>query len=135
MLLKHRGHVPAVFNDAFDLLHEHPMFKDMGCLQIPLEIFHKDTHWLVKAYIPGVAKEDLHVEVEKGAVYITAVRPKPEDKVYLTEIEYGEMKAKVCLTGLAHVKKENLHAKYEAGVLHLTITKDVDDVPYKVEIE
>ena len=108
--------------------------KDMTCLQIPLEVFHKDDHWLVKAYIPGVSKDNIHVDVENGRVAISAVRPKPEDKIYLSEIEYGELKAKVNVSGLTHIKKENVSASYDQGVLSIVIKKDADSVPYTVEI-
>lgn len=90
---------------------------------------------MIKAYLPGVAKEDIHVDVEAGKLSISAVRPKPEDKVYLSEIEYGEMKTKVCVSGLSHIKKESVSASYIDGVLHLTVTKDIDSLPYTVEIE
>lgn len=109
--------------------------KDLSCLQIPLEVFHKEDHWLVKAYIPGVSKDNIHVDVENGRVIISAVRPKPEDKLYLSEIEYGELKTKVNVSGLAHIKKENVSASYTDGVLSVVIKKDADSVPYTVEIQ
>lgn len=111
-----------------------PVLKDLSALQIPLEIFQKEDHWLIKAYVPGVAKEDIHVDVEGGKLSISAVRPKPEDKVYLTEVEYGEMKTKVCVSGLSYIKKESVSAEYKDGVLYLVVKKDVDSLPYKVEI-
>ena len=111
-----------------------PVLKDISALQIPLEIFQKEDHWLVKAYVPGVAKEDIHVDVDGGKLVISAVRPKPEDKVYLTEVEYGEMKTKVCVSGLSYIKKESVSASYTDGVLCIVVKKDVDALPYKVEI-
>lgn len=110
--------------------------KDLATLQIPLEVFEKENAWMIKAYAPGLSKEDMHINVKGGNVlYITAVRPKPIDKPYLSEIEYGEMEAAVKLGSVSHVKKENIKAEYKEGILHVTVTKDPDALPFQVEIE
>lgn len=110
--------------------------KDLGSLQIPIEVFEKEEAWIIKAYAPGLSKEDMHINVKRGNVlYITAVRPKPIDKPYLTEVEYGEMEASVKLGSVSHVKKENIKAEYKDGILYITVTKDPDALPFHVEIE
>ena len=110
--------------------------KDLASLQIPIEVFEEEKAWLIKAYAPGLSKEDMHINVKRGNIlYITAVRPKPINKPYLSEIEYGEMEAVVKLGSVSDVKRENIKAEYDQGVLNIIVTKDPDALPFNVEIE
>lgn len=108
--------------------------KDYSGLDIPLEIFQKEEHWFIKAYVPGVEKDDIHVDVDRGKIIISAVRHTPKDKPYLSEIEYGEMKTTVKVAALTHIKQENVEASHKDGVLIITVKKDPDSVPYNVTI-
>lgn len=108
---------------------------DVSTLQIPLEVYQREKEWFIKAFIPGIKKEDIHLDVEKGYISIIAVRPKPDEKYYLSEIEYGELKTKLKLSGLSYIEKENIKANFMNGVLEITIIKDVNSIPYSVEID
>lgn len=108
--------------------------KDYSGLEIPLEIYQKDSYWIIKAYVPGVAKEDVHVDVEGGKITISGVRHKPEEKPYMTEIEYGEMRTTVKVAALTHIKKENVEANLKEGVLFIQVKRDAESVPYQVTI-
>ena len=108
--------------------------KDYSSLSIPIEVFDKETSWLVKAYLPGINKEDVNLDVENGKLFLSAVRHKPEDKIYLSELEYGKMETSVKLTSVSYLDKENISAKYLDGVLYITIHKPNPSLPYKVQI-
>lgn len=122
-------------NDLHKLFTDNSLGRDYSSLGIPIEVFDQDTSWLVKAYLPGVKKEDVNLDVENGRLYISAVRHRPEQKIYLSEIEYGKMESVVKLTSTSYLEKDNISAKYIEGVLHITIGKPTNSIPYKVEIE
>ena len=108
---------------------------DVSTLQIPLEVYQRDKEWFIKAFIPGIKKEDIHIDVERGYISIIAIRPKPDEKYYLSEIEYGELRAKLKLSGLSYIEKKNITASFINGILEITIIKDVNSIPYNVEID
>lgn len=109
--------------------------KDYSSLNIPIEVFDKETSWLIKAYLPGVHKEDIHLDVENGKLFISAVRHNPKEKVYLSEIEYGKVETTVKLISTNSLDKENISAKLNNGILEINIKKPKESLPYKVQIE
>ena len=122
------GRIDALLNQLID-------GKDFASGQIPVELFENKDSWLIKAYLPGLKKEDIHIKVKSAnIVYITAVREKP-DNLYLSELEYGEMSASIKLGSLSFVKSEHVKAEYKDGVLNLKVLKHPDCIPYTIEIE
>lgn len=109
--------------------------RDYSSLSIPIEILDKEEVWLVKAYLPGVKKEDVTLDVENGKLYISAVRQKPEGNIYLSEIEYGKLESIVKLTSTSNLDQELITAKYKDGVLCISINKPKNELGYKIEIE
>jgi HSP20 family protein len=133
MLLTHGSNTYNTLSEL-DKLFSKAINKNSD-LEIPLEIFEKDSSWLIKAYVPGINKEDIHVDVVHGKLTISAIRHKPEDKLYLSEIEYGKLEASVKLVSMSYIEKDMLSAKHENGVLYITVQKPSNSLPYQIEIE
>jgi HSP20 family protein len=93
--------------------------------QIPLDVVEQDGAYLVRAVIPGVAKEDIHVEIDGRQVMITAEYKKPtydkEVRLLRGEWMYG-FASRVFTLGF-DIDREKTLAKYENGVLTLTLPK------------
>jgi HSP20 family protein len=93
-----------------------------------LDISEVDDVYVVKAEIPGVAKQDIHVEIEGTQVLITAEVKKELDtkmagRVLRTERSYGVASRMFALP--FELDRAKAVAKYEAGVLTLTLPKKV----------
>ena len=96
--------------------------------QIPMEIVEMDDVYSVTAGIPGVKKEDIHVEIDGRQVMITAEYKKPvyekKDVRFLREeLSYG-VASRVFTLGF-EVDRTKAVAKYVDGVLTLMLPKRV----------
>ena len=106
--------------------------------QMRMDVTETDTGYMVKAEIPGVRKEDIHVEVEGPRVMITAEakkekEEKKEGRVIRSERMYGYASRSFTLG--QEVDRAKAEAKYVDGVLTLTLPKLVSAhvEPLKVE--
>jgi len=96
--------------------------------QIPMDVVEMDDAYMVTAVIPGVKKEDIHVEIEGRQVMITTEYKKPvyekKDVRFLRgELSYGFV-SRVFTLGF-EVDRAKALAKYADGVLTLTLPKFV----------
>lgn len=94
--------------------------------QIKMDVKEADGMYTVKAEIPGVKKEDIHVSVEGNRVSISAeVKQQKEEKegerVIRSERSYGMASRSFSLAD--EVDQSKVQAKYTDGVLELTLPK------------
>ena len=94
--------------------------------QIKMDIKEADGMYKVKAEIPGVSKDDIHVSIEGNRVSISAeVKKETEEKkgerVIRSERSYGMASRSFTLAD--EVDQGKAQAKYADGVLELTLPK------------
>ena len=94
--------------------------------QIKMDVKEADGMYTVKAEIPGVKKEDIHVSVEGNRISISAeVKQRKEEKegerVLRSERSYGMASRSFSLAD--EVDQSKVQAKYTDGVLELTLPK------------
>lgn len=94
--------------------------------QIKMDVKEADNQYLIKAEIPGVKKDDIHVTVEGNRVSISAeVKKEKEEKegerVIRSERSYGMASRSFSLAD--EVDQSKVQAKYTDGVLELTLPK------------
>ncbi len=94
--------------------------------QIKMDVKESDGQYLVKAEIPGVSKDDIHVTVDGNRVSISAeVKKEKEEKegerVIRSERSYGMASRSFILDD--EVDQNKVQAKYQDGVLELTLPK------------
>jgi HSP20 family protein len=95
-------------------------------LQIRLDVKEDDMAYQVRAEIPGVRKEDIHVDVDRNHVTLRAeVREEKEEKnggrMIYSERACGMLSRGFDLPG--DVDAERARADYRDGVLCLTLPK------------
>lgn len=88
-----------------------------------IDVLQKDGNLVVKADLPGMKREDIHVELEEGNLVLKGER-KEETKVekenyYKAECAFGSFYRRVPLTFA--VKPEDITAKLTDGVLEVTV--------------
>lgn len=95
---------------------------------IQCEVTEADGTYTVKADMPGVRKEDIHVEIDGAQVMITAelkketpAAPAKDGRVLHTERRYGFMSRMFTLG--QEIDRAGATAKYLDGVLTLTLPK------------
>jgi HSP20 family protein len=120
---------PFVFDDAFrTFMRPFRWEPTPETPQIPMDVVEMDDAYIVTAVIPGVSKEDIHVEIDGRQVLITTEYKKPvyekKDVRFLRgELSYG-FASRVFTLGF-EVDRTKAIAKYVDGVLTLTLPKFV----------
>lgn len=126
--------VPGVFKGMLP-----PMWVDAEAAPpaIKIDVEEADDRYTVKADMPGVAKEDIRVDVDGNMVSIAAeVRREKKDekegKVLRSERYVGSMTRAFTLPAEIDVSKAD--AKYTEGVLLLTLPKHKGAPSHRVAI-
>ena len=106
--------------------------------QIRIDVKETDKEFTVQAEMPGVSKEDIHVSVEGSIVTLRAEirqedRQTEGEKVLRTERYHGEVSRSFQLP--ADIDEANAKARYDNGVLCLTLPKKVSNAPQRLTVE
>lgn len=102
---------------------------------MPMDAYRQGDEVHVYLDVPGVNADDLDVTVEKNAMTITATRswePSDDMQVLAGERTQGQYSRTLQLGD--NLNTDDLTARYEDGVLHITIPVAEQAKPRKVEI-
>ncbi|HEY7758306.1 MAG TPA: Hsp20/alpha crystallin family protein [Burkholderiales bacterium] len=116
-------------DDLFKGFFLRPMRVESGVdsqMRIKMDVKEDDKAYVVHAEVPGVKKEDIQISIDGNQVSISAEvkREKEEkqgEKVLRTERFYGKVYRAFSLA--QDVDQDGARAKYENGVLELTLPK------------
>jgi len=101
-----------------------------------VDIKENDDHFTIVADIPGVAPEDIEVQMENGVLTIKGEREteKTEEKDDFKRIErsFGSLYRRFSLPESAN--PETIEAKSNNGVLEITIGKQEKSEPRKISV-
>jgi HSP20 family protein len=129
-----------VFDDFFKGFVVRPMRGEglPKVSDIKIDVSENDKGYTVKADIPGVKKEDIHVAIDGNRVSISAeVRQESEqkegDKVIHSERYYGRVSRSFSLG--SELDETASQAKYADGVLALTLAKKTAPAARKLTIQ
>jgi HSP20 family protein len=105
---------------------------------IKLDVTEDDKAYCVKAELPGVKKEDIQVEVKGDQVSISAeVKREKEEKkgetVVHSERFYGRQYRSFTLG--QEIDRKNVAARFQDGVLELTLPKNGHGAAQRIAIQ
>lgn len=87
--------------------------------------------------LPGMAAEDVHVEVKDGELWITGERKEEKEEkgktFHRTERRYGHFQRVFPLPKT--VNEEQIEANFEQGVLKITVPKTEEAKPRHIEVK
>ena len=132
------GQLDTLFNDFF-----RPAFvwdnRTATAEPVRLRVDVKETGdaYLVDAEIPGVRKEDIHVEIEGNEVSIAAEvkqegQAKDGERVLRNERFYGKVERRFALP--QEIDEGKANAKFADGVLALTLPKKQTVAARRIDI-
>ena len=103
-----------------------------------IDVSENEGAYLVKAELPGVAREDLDVTIKDGVLAINAERKKEkkdhkDGRVIREERYYGKFVSSLRL--VSDVDESGIEAHYEDGVLNLSLPKTAEVKPRKVDVK
>jgi len=114
-------------NDFFKGFSMRPFLRDIEYEpQMKVDVSEADNSYQVKAEIPGVKKDDIHISVDGNLVSISAeVKKEAEDKegekVIRSERYFGKVSRSFTLS--SDVDADKVQAKYTDGLLNVTLPK------------
>jgi len=103
----------------------------------PIEMYEKDDHFMVRAELPGMKKDDIDISVMGDTLTIKGER-KAEEEIkeedyYFCERSYGNFQRSVTLPSAVDTK--GIEAKFSDGVLEVSLPKSEEVKPKKVDIK
>ena len=133
------GQAPQMW-DVIDRFMREPAFPSMwdeASLAPALDVSETETEVLVRCELPGIDPKDVELSVE--SVSLTLCGCKKEEKeekgesFHRKECRYGSFRRTVSLP--AEVEPEKAQAKYEKGVLCVTLPKSKRSKSTRITIE
>jgi HSP20 family protein len=101
------------------------------------DIYENENEIVVKAELPEVKKEDIHVSYENGVLTIYGERKISEEtkreNYHRLERSYGEFTRSFSLPSIVDANKIN--AEFNDGVLRITMGKREEAKPKQVEVK
>lgn len=112
-----------------------PRYITEGKVEPGIDLYGTDQEIVLRAYLPDVRKEDLHLQVTEDRVYLRGERKAPEGDItwYIQESVFGSFETTVQLP--EPVEADKTRATFKDGVLevHLPKAKGARTVEVKVE--
>lgn len=130
-----------LFDDLFDDFFDFPTFDNKAMRKTERELYGRhaakmmktdvqehENHYEVDIDLPGFKKDEISLELATGYLVISAAKGLDKDE---TEKETGRFVRRERYAGRMSrsfyigedIKQEDIHAKYESGVLKLSIPK------------
>jgi len=124
------NYLPTIFDDFFtkDLFDwSNSNYSTNGTTLPAVNVKETPENFVVEMAAPGMKKEDFKVELNNNVLTISSEQKqeheeKEDDKYTRKEFSYQSFQRSFQLSREA-VDADNIQAKYENGVLHLTIPK------------
>lgn len=126
------------FDDAFrNFLRPWASREVAQAPDIKVDLTESNGDYKVKAEIPGVRKEDIQIDIDDNKVSISAEvkkesEEKKDDRVIRAERQYGYASRSFWLDKA--VDQSKAIAKYENGVLELTLPKKAETSSKRLKI-
>ena len=102
-----------------------------------VDITEDEKNYIIKAELPDVKKEDVHVRVENGVLTITGERKAEKEeknkKYHRVERSYGSFARSFTLP--ENVEAEKVSAAYKDGLLTVTVAKSEKAQPKQIEVK
>jgi HSP20 family protein len=131
--------IPSLTNDFFgnrffgtDLTDYERDFFNGGGIKVPLaNVSETASEFKVDLSAPGLNREDFKVEIEDGALVISAEKEeeKKEEKENYKRQEFSYNSFSRSFQLPENVSEDKINAKYENGMLHISIPKKEVSAP------
>lgn len=101
-----------------------------------VNVVDNESNYELEVAAPGLKKEDFSVAVENGVLTISGKTEKEEEekKKNYTRKEFSSRSFSKSFTLPENVKEDGVEAKYNDGVLLLTLKKSEAELPPKKEV-
>ena len=102
-----------------------------------VDIVEDEKNYVIKAELPDMKREDVHVSVENGVLTITGERKAEKEeknrKYHRVERSYGSFARSFALP--ENVEAQKVSAAYKDGLLTVTVAKSEKAQPKQIEVK
>ena len=113
------------FDDPFMRLGRMTDDESMGMWNPAVDLYEKDDHFVIKAELPGVDKNDIKVDLKDRVLTLSGERTYDneikEENYYRKERSYGKFQRAFRLP--ADVDSDKIKAEFKDGVLQVEVPK------------
>ena len=124
-----------LFNDFFPEMNEQSSLT-ASAFAPRTDVYEEDEHIVLDMELPGMRQEDLNLTLEGNMLTICGERKieqeRKRDRYDRIERSYGNFSRTFTLP--ATVDQNSVEAKYENGILHVSMTKRADARPHQIKI-
>ena len=132
------------FSDRVNRLFNEPYFPtvrlsedfETGNWRPVVDIYENDDGIVIKADLPGIDKDHVHVDVKDRILTLKGERSYEnevkEDKYYRKERAYGTFQRSFTLPAV--VDPDKINAEFKDGVLKIDIPKPEEEKPKKISV-
>ncbi|MCU0421091.1 MAG: Hsp20/alpha crystallin family protein [Cyclobacteriaceae bacterium] len=119
--------VPTSFSGLIDRFFNESLARTGGSTFLPkVDVAETDTTYEIHVAVPGMNKDDFQVELHDNLLTISGerklTREKKEKNFHSIETQYGSFSRSFNLPD--NVDTTKINARYENGILELTVPKD-----------
>lgn len=114
-----------------------PFPEDRSAIEIKVDVTEDADKYMVKADIPGVAKEDIKVDIDGNHISISAEVKKEKEEKKGETVVYSERYEGMAFRGFTldrEVDEGKSMAKYADGVLELTLPKKANGSAKRIAV-
>ena len=128
--------INGMFDDPFFSLDRLADQENLGMWNPAVDLYEKDDHFIIKAELPGINKDDIKVDLKDRVLTLSGERSfdneVKEENYYRKERSYGKFQRAFTLP--ADVDSEKIKAEFKDGVLQIEVPKPQDKKAKQVTI-
>jgi len=123
--------------NRFDRLFESALDGRQESWLPAVDVFDTEAAVVLKAELPGMRPDDIHIEVEDNVLTIKGERTFEEkvdgERYYRIERRFGSFQRSLALP--QGVKADEVQATYEDGILEVRVPKAEQEKPRRIEVK
>ena len=129
--------VNQLFNDVFSDI-DSPDRSSLNSLSFAprRDVYEEDDRIVLEMEVPGIKEEDVHLTLEGNTLSISGERKiennRKPDRYQRVERYYGSFSRTFTLP--ASVDPDSVDAKYEHGILHVSMAKKANARPRQIKV-
>ena len=124
------------FDDPFFSIGRMAEDSGLGMWNPAVDLYEKDDHFMIKAELPGVDKNDINIDLKDRLLTLSGERTHDkevnEENYYRRERSYGKFQRAFSLP--ADVDSDKIEAEFKDGVLQIKVPKPEGRKAKKVTI-
>lgn len=131
LLAKRNDLMPSLFNELLDWNNWNNFTADEHCPMPKMNVTESEKDYELELCVPGLSKEDLNLSIDSDNNLVVEMVQKGEKKEekkdrHFLRHEFNELQFKQLLSLPENVKKNEISAKVEHGILRITLPKYTD---------